>query len=117
MKIVPEDSLKMNGQNIFFLLFGTRPVCFIRQQTIAMIKVSNLKRHYETKHKMFKDIFPEKSEEGTTKINAVKSSYKAASGFVKSMIRQEKAKECSLTVLWILGKHTQPFSDAEILRV
>ena len=32
------------------------------------------------------------------------------------MTQQQKATECSLRVVWILGKHKKPFSDAEIIK-
>ena len=63
-----------------------------------MMKISDLKRHYETKHRNLKEIFPQNSEVRTTKINALKSSYQAASRIlVTSMIQQRKATECSLS--------------------
>lgn len=36
------------------------------------IKVSNLKRQYETKHKNFKEIIPQKILVGITKVSAMK---------------------------------------------
>lgn len=44
-----------------------------------MTKISNLKRQYETKHRHFEETFPQNSEVRTTKINALISSYQAAS--------------------------------------
>ena len=34
----------------------------------------------------------------------------------KNMAAQKKATECSLRIVWILGKHKKLFSDAEIVR-
>lgn len=36
-------------------LVGASPVCLICQQTVAIIKSSNMKRHYQTKHKSFSE--------------------------------------------------------------
>lgn len=82
-----------------------------------MVKISNLKRHYESKHGHFEETFPSNSEVRTTKLNRLKSSYEAASRIlITSMTQQQKATECSLRVAWILGKHKKPFSDAEIIK-
>ena len=81
------------------------------------MKISNLKQHYEMKHRNFEETFPQNSEVRMTKMNALKSSYQAASRIlVTSMTQQQKATECSLRVVWILGKHKKPFSDAEIIK-
>ena len=65
----------------------------------------------------FEETFPQNSEVRTTKINALKSSYQAASRIlVTSMTQQQTATQCSLRVLWILGKHKKPFSDAETIK-
>ena len=92
-------------------------MCLICQETIAVMKISNLKWHYEMKHRNFEETFPQNSEISTTQINALKSSYQAASRIlVTSMTQQQKATECSLRVVWILGKYKKPFSDAEIMK-
>lgn len=81
------------------------------------MKISNLKRHNETKHKNIEKTYPQNSEVRTTKINALNSSYQAASRIlVTSMTQQQKATEASLRVVRILGKHKKPFSDGEIIK-
>ena len=32
------------------------------------------------------------------------------------MIVEETARECSLKIAWILGKHKKPFTDSEIVK-
>ena len=94
---------------------STKPMCLICQETVALVKSGNLKRHYETKHDYFEATFPQNSAVRTTKINGMKSSYQAASRIlVTSMSQREKATETSLRVAWVLAKHKKPFSDAEI---
>ena len=78
-------------------------MCLVCQETIAVMKISNLKR-YETKHGNFEETFPQNSEVRTTTINALKWSY------------FNRVTQCSLRVVWILGKHKKPFSDAEIIK-
>ena len=83
---------------------STRPMCLTCQETMAVMKISSLKRHYETKHRNFEETFPQNSEVRTTKINALKSPCQAASRIlVTSKTQQQKATECLLTVVWILG--------------
>ena len=58
----------------------------------AGMKISSLKRHHETKRRDFEETFPQNSEVRTTKINALKSSYQAASRIlVTSLTQQQKA--------------------------
>ena len=59
------------------------------------MKISNLKLHYETKHRNFEETFPQNSEVSTTNINALKSSYQAVSKIlVTSVTQQQKATAC-----------------------
>ena len=88
---------------------STRPMCLICQETIAAMKISNFKRHYETKNRNFEETFPQNSEVRTTKINALKSSYQAASRIlVTSMTQQQKANKPDGPQnmdLWIIETH------------
>ena len=52
---------------------STGPMCLICQETIDVMKISNLKQHYETKHPNFEETFPQNSEERTKKINVISS--------------------------------------------
>ena len=42
-------------------------------ETIAVMKMSNLKQHYETTHRNFEETFPQNSKVRTTKMNALQS--------------------------------------------
>ena len=48
--------------------------------------ISNLKRHYETKHRNFEETFPQNSEVRTTKINALKCTHTHTHSIVISNI-------------------------------
>jgi len=98
-------------------LSGTTPICLICNDMEAIIKSSNLKRHYETKHAHFEQIYPQNIELRTTKIKQLNSSYEATSSvIVRLATQQERATETSPSVAWVLGKHKRPFSDAEIVK-
>ena len=53
----------------------------------AVMKISNLKRHYEMKRRNYEEIFPN-SEISTTQLNALKSSHQAASRILVTSMTQ-----------------------------
>ena len=53
-----------------------------------MMKISNFKRRYETKDRNFVETFPQNSEISTTQINALKSSFQAASRILVTSVTQ-----------------------------
>ena len=81
------------------------------------MKSSNLKRHYETKHRKFESMYQQKTGERKNKRDELKLQYeRSATILVNSMTVQEKATECFLRIAWILGKHRKPFTDLEIVK-
>lgn len=93
------------------------PVCLICNKTVAIIKSSNLKRHYDTNHGTFDKTFPLGSSTRQQHVNKLAASYQGSkSVMVRSMTNQEKSTEASLRVAWILNKHQKPFSDSEIAK-
>ncbi|KAL0161498.1 hypothetical protein M9458_045223 [Cirrhinus mrigala] len=113
-----EFKIEWTEKYAFVLPVGSRkPMCLICNETVAIIKSGNVKRHYETKHAHFEQNYPQNTELRTTKINQLKSSYEATSSvIVRSATQQERATEASLRVAWVLGKNKKPFSDAEIVK-
>lgn len=96
---------------------GSVPVCLICNKTVAIIKSSNLKRHYETNHVTFHDTFPPGSLTRKQKLNTLAGSFKSSTAIlVRSMNNQEKSTEAALRVSWKLNKHQKPFSDSEIVK-
>ena len=96
---------------------SSKPLCLICNESVALVKSSNLKRHYETKHSKFEGMYQQKTEERKNKIDRLKSQYERSTTIlINSMTIQEKATECSLRIAWILGKHKKPFIDAEIVK-
>ena len=68
-----------------------------------MMKISNLKRHYEMSHRDFEETFTQNSEVRITKINTLKSSYQAASRIlVTSMTQQQKEQSAHLDLLCVI---------------
>lgn len=92
-------------------------MCLICNETVALLKSGNVKRHYETKHSHFEQNYPQHSEVRTRKISQMQASYQATrTMIVKSAIQQECGTEASLRVAWVLGKHKKPFTNTEIVK-
>ena len=96
---------------------SSNPYGLICSHKVALVKSSNPKRHYETKHSGFEEKYEQGTEERKKRISLLKSqNEKSTIVLANTMTAQEKATECSLRIVWILGKHKKPFSDAEIVR-
>ena len=54
---------------------SSKPVCLICSENVALIKSSNVKRHYETKHSSFEQSYPLKSELRARKITELQAQY------------------------------------------
>jgi len=96
---------------------GALPVCLICHQTVAVMKVFNIKRHYETSHKSFAEKFPVSSELRKLKIDNLRMKYKSATNILNhAMTEQQKCAQASLNISWTLAKHMKPFTDANIVK-
>nr|XP_054593491.1 SCAN domain-containing protein 3-like [Nothobranchius furzeri] len=96
---------------------GTKPVCLICSETVALIKSGNVKRHYETKHKCFEETYPLRSEVRSEKIRSLKAQYDPSTRILShTFTAQQRAHESSLRVSWILGQHKKPFTDGEVVK-
>lgn len=65
---------------------GTRLISFVSNETVAILKASNVKRHHNTKHDQFEQYYPKNTEIRTTKLNNLKSSYQATSRIIVKSI-------------------------------
>ncbi|CAH1634822.1 unnamed protein product [Spodoptera littoralis] len=99
----------------FFVNCNGKPLCLICQKTIAMQKEYNLKRHYDTEHKVkFACLVGESRK---TKINALKSSVKNQQNVFKVQVQSnESSIRASLRVAEILAKSGRPFTDSELIK-
>ena len=108
-------------EDFFFVLperKDAKPTCLICSETVAVNKVANLKRHYESKHAGKYDTdFPKGSALRTDKIRTLKLAQERSVLILKrSMSEQERCAEASLRISWVLAKHMAPFSHAEIVK-
>lgn len=91
-----------------------RYVYFVNKQSL---KSSNVKRHFETRHKSFDIKYPIGSNLRKSKVEALCSNYSASTQIMsRTMTAQEKCVEASLRISWTLAKHMKPFSDADIVK-
>ena len=95
---------------------STKPVCLICSESVVVVKSSNLKRHYEIKHRHFKDSYPQKSEVMTRRINELKAQYEQSARVLSHFLSAQRTYECSLRIQWILGQHKNPFTDGSIVK-
>ncbi len=84
---------------LFVMTRGDRPVCLICNEIIAVLKQSNLKRHFDKKHGTFNDQFPPGSQIRKDKVASLQANLSRSQLIlVKSMTKQERAMEASLRV-------------------
>lgn len=96
---------------------SSKPVCLICSEKVALIKSSNVKRHYETKHRSFEQSFPLKSELRSHKITELQRQYGTSTRLIThTFTAQQRANECSLKITWILGQHKKTFSHGTIVK-
>src|SRR4029434_6245553 len=70
---------------------STKPMCLICNETAALVKSGNVKRHYETKHAHLEQKYPQNSEVRGRKINHLQSYQATCSVIVRSATQQERA--------------------------
>uniref|UniRef100_A0AAR2KEC7 DUF4371 domain-containing protein n=1 Tax=Pygocentrus nattereri TaxID=42514 RepID=A0AAR2KEC7_PYGNA len=96
---------------------NAKPTCLLCSQTVAVCKVANIKRHFETRHSNFNENFPAKSEIRRQKIASLIASYNhSVTTIHKTTSAQENATTASLRVSWNLAKAKKPFTDAELIK-
>src|SRR4029434_7910107 len=70
---------------------STQPMCLICNETVALVKSGNVKRHYETKHAHFEQKYPQNSGVRGRKINHLQSYQATCSVILRSATQQECA--------------------------
>ena len=100
---------------VFFTNFGSKAVCLICQESVAVFKEYNLKRHFQTKHGHFgSNLSVSKQQQKAN--DMVKSLKQQQTVFVKQTVIQEATTKASFVLAYKLAKHNKPFSDAEFVK-
>ena len=86
----------------------------ICQETIAVFKEYNIKRHYDSKHSRFSEITGQIRRD---KIVKLKSNLRSQSStFIKKVVGTENIIEVSYELSDLIAKEMKPFSDGEFLK-
>ena len=100
-----------------FVMPKDRPVCLLCNESVAVVKQLNLKRHFETKHATFNTQYSIGSQIRKDKIKSLQATLvRSQLILTTSMTKQEKAMEASLRVCWLMAKNKRPFTDAELIK-
>ena len=91
----------MDIQVFFFTNFGSKAVCLICQESVAVFNEYNLKRHFQTKHGNFGSNLSESNDMVKSKLQQTV--------FVKQTVIQEAATKASFVLAYKLTNITNRF--------
>ena len=106
-------------ENFCFILPSntTRPLCLICQETVAVVKAANIRRHFESKHKNFNETYPLKSSRRSDKLKSLQNVFERSKIIMSTALTsQQKAYGASLRVAYILNKKLILLSHSEIVK-
>ena len=103
------------GVKYFFVHSSDKAVCVICNETVAVLKEYNMKRHYETKHqKEFAQYIGVQRLDKFSKMQTNLSSQQSL--FTKAKTENESVKKASYKVAYVLAKKGKPFTDGDIVK-
>ncbi|XP_069767039.1 general transcription factor II-I repeat domain-containing protein 2-like isoform X2 [Narcine bancroftii] len=101
-------------ENYFFLQHFGKPVCLICNESVAVNKEFNIKRHYETKHAKFKEL------SGQARVDEVwrlkESLEKQSSFFTKKNVEMKRNIHASYAVSKLIAEKMKPFTDGDFVK-
>ena len=101
-------------EKYFSILHFGKPTCLICNQSVAVNKEFNIKRHYETKHSQFSEY---RGQTRKDKINRLKLCLeKQCSIFQKQNTESEKNTQESYEVAKLIAKNMKPFTDGDFVK-
>jgi Spin-doc zinc-finger/Domain of unknown function (DUF4371) len=99
----------------FFILHNGKLCCLVCQESIAVIKEYNIKRHYDTKHKKKFDCLQD--ELRLIKVNELRTSLTNQQNCFTNICNQnESTVRASYKVARMIAKCGRPFTDGEFLK-
>ncbi|UYV83924.1 EPM2AIP1 [Cordylochernes scorpioides] len=115
---IDSESRKFKDQwNIqyFVIESSNKALCLICNESIAVLKEYNMKRHYETKHSQNNSKYT--GIVRTEKFEALKRGLKSQQSlFTKVKTKQEAATRASFRVALEIAKRGKPFTDGEMIK-
>lgn len=106
-------------ENYFFILNSkaNKPQCLICNTCIALIKSSNVKRHYQQNHENYEKEYPTGSTARAEKIEKLKKNFHHQQNkMVKFTTVQQRATRASFHISTIMAKHMLPYSHSDIIK-
>ncbi|KAL3890808.1 hypothetical protein ACJMK2_003085 [Sinanodonta woodiana] len=92
----------------------TNVICLLCHSTVAKAKVSNINRHYETKHRDFQNVV---GDERTAQIESLRRSLNCQQNiFSKQTADFSVACETSYKISLMIAKSGRPFSDGDFVK-
>ena len=110
MQFQEEWSLKY-----FFIRSGEKALCVICNETVAVMKEYNLRRHHQSKHQeKYAHLEGEVRAEKFAKLQNQLTSQRTL--FSKSSNENESLTKASYKVAYVLAKSGKPFTDGEVVK-
>ncbi|GFS59140.1 general transcription factor II-I repeat domain-containing protein 2 [Trichonephila inaurata madagascariensis] len=99
----------------FVIESSNKALCLICNETIAVLKEYNIKRHYESKH--LQNYSKYTGSLRTEQFEALKRGLKSQQSlFTKANTEQESATRASFRVALQIAKRSKPFTDGEMIK-
>lgn len=106
-----KDKWKME---YFFTEIRNNCVCLICQETVAVFKEFNIKRHYQTKHANYDKLAGNQRREKLKQLEAVLMAQQRF--FTRARESNENATKASYEVATLIAKHCKPFTEGEFIK-
>lgn len=123
-KSMPSKKRKVDAENrmfndewtlsYFFIEHFERSVCLICQETVAVKKVSNIKRHYETRHANYSNYTGKARQDEIARLR--KSFSKQSSFFNRVVEESDRNTRASYEVSKLIAERMKPFTDGEFIK-
>lgn len=103
------------SEQYFFVLVKEKPVCLVCNDSVAVMKEHNIRRHYETRHSEKYDSI--QGNQRSEKVNELRKKLELQqSTFLKQRVESEASLRASYIVAEKLAKSFKPFSDGELIK-
>ena len=98
----------------FFTELRYNCVCLICQETVAVFKEFNIKRHYQTKHASYDNLTGNVRREKLKQLEAGLTAQQRF--FTRASESNENATKASYEVATLIAKHCKPFTEGEFIK-
>jgi len=93
-----------------------KPMCFIYQKTITVLKWANLQRHHQQLHPEFKAASPPGRDLRRKKLQTLLDGFQAKQSICRNMVKSnDNETEASFKIFWKIAKANEPVTEGELL--